>query len=151
MDAYSVKTGKTYKMEKGYIYINVDAGDEIEIKLCDKPYLVYASNKVPKLTGQAAMCRGPIVYCFEGKDNDGDVLSLIFRNDSADKATSKIEKQLKDAVCFDVPVTRVQKSIDTLYTMTKPVYTDYEATAVPYYAWGNRGENQMRVWLPIIP
>lgn len=151
MDDYSVKTGKPYKMEKGYIYINVDAGDEIEIKLCDKPYLVYASNKVPKLTGQAAMCRGPIVYCFEGKDNVGDVLSLIFRSDSADKATFKINEQLKDAVCINVPVTRAVKSEDALYFVKKPVYTDYEATAVPYYAWGNRGENQMRVWLPIIP
>ena len=25
---------------------------------------------------------------------------------------------------------------------------DVTLTAIPYYAWANRGENQMRVWMP---
>ncbi|MFR6169393.1 MAG: hypothetical protein ACLUKE_14885 [Blautia wexlerae] len=28
-----------------------------------------------------------------------------------------------------------------------PVRTLTTLTAVPYYTWGNRGENQMRVWM----
>lgn len=149
IDEYVVNSKESYTMDKGYIYIHVNAGDEIEIKLCDKPYLVYASNNVPKLTGQAAMCYGPIVYCFEGKDNEDDVLSLIFKDDSVDNVTYIVDKQLKDAICINIPAIKAVKSKTTLYSLKKPVYTDCVARAVPYYAWGNRGENQMRVWLPV--
>lgn len=149
IDDYTVKSKEAYTMRKGYIYIHVKAGDVIDIKLCDKPYLVYASNKVPQLTGQAALCYGPLVYCFEGKDNDGDVLSLILRNDSLDKITYAINEQLKNAVCLKVPAIKAVKNEDSLYSMKPPIYKDYAAEAVPYYAWGNRGENQMRVWVPV--
>ena len=37
---------------------------------------VYASEKVADLTGKVAVCVGPMTYCFEGVDNDGDVFSL---------------------------------------------------------------------------
>ena len=149
IDDYSINSKETYTMEKGYIYVNVNAGDVIEIKLCDKPYLVYASNKVPRLTGQAALCYGPLVYCFEGRDNNDDILSLIFKDDTLEQATYTINEQLEDAICIDVPVIKSIKSESTLYSMNRPAYTDYVARAVPYYAWGNRGENQMRVWLPV--
>ena len=35
---------------------------------------------------------------------------------------------------------------DSLYSDIAPVRTLTTLTAVPYYTWGNRGENQMRVW-----
>lgn len=40
------------------------------------------------------------------------------------------------------------KCEDDLYSMTKPQEEATEAVAVPYYTWGNRGENQMRVFMP---
>lgn len=146
---FQVRSEAPYRMDKGYVYIHVRTGATVEINLHDKPYLVYASNKVPKLTGQAALCYGPLVYCFEGKDNADDVLSLILRNDTLEQITYAKNAQLKDALCIAIPAIRSEKNESTLYSMEKPVYTDCVAKAVPYYAWGNRGENQMRVWLPI--
>ena len=35
-----------------------------------------------------------------------------------------------------------------LYTMDRPEKKPVTITAIPYYAWGNRGLNEMRVWLP---
>lgn len=70
---YEVLHDRAQGAAKSHVVANfVNAGDVIVIKLCDKPYFVYASNKVPQLTGQAAMCCGPLVYCFEGKDNEDD-------------------------------------------------------------------------------
>ena len=37
---------------------------------------------------------------------------------------------------------------DGLYT-TELSKTSITAKAVPYYTWGNRGENQMRVWMNV--
>ena len=35
-----------------------------------------------------------------------------------------------------------------LYSRQRPQREPVEIQLVPYYTWGNRGENQMRVWLP---
>ena len=38
---------------------------------------------------------------------------------------------------------------DDLYSYDAPVTKECQITLVPYYSWGNRGLNQMRVWIPI--
>lgn len=42
----------------------------------------------------------------------------------------------------------VQES-GALYSTKKPVLVEKEIRLIPYYTWANRGENQMRVWLPV--
>lgn len=63
---------------KGILYINQiwREGDTIEITFDMPVREVYANNKVRDDEGCVALMRGPIVYCFEGVDNDGDVQSL---------------------------------------------------------------------------
>ena len=36
-----------------------------------------------------------------------------------------------------------------LYSTKKPALVEKEIRLIPYYTWANRGENQMRVWLPV--
>ena len=38
---------------------------------------------------------------------------------------------------------------DKPYSFDEPKTTDTLALAVPYYTWGNRGENAMRVFMPL--
>ena len=40
------------------------------------------------------------------------------------------------------------KGWDSLYSETKPFAEKVRLTAVPYFAWGNREEGDMRVWMP---
>ena len=132
--------------EKGYVYIPVSGDTEIVLTLDDKPRFVYASPKVPRLSGYTAICRGPLVFCFEGADNDGDVLSL--KLDTGSGAAVKEEPELLGGtVRLEIPAVRVSQT-DELYSSASPRETPCTARAVPYYTWGNRGENQMRVWLP---
>lgn len=131
----------------GYVYLAVSDGDEVILTLDDSPRFVYASSKIPRLTGTVAICRGPLVYCFEGIDNDKDVLSI--KLDTEEKITvQKFEPDLLGGtVKLRVKAMRTSQT-DSLYSAEKPVYTPCDAVAVPYYTWGNRGENQMRVWMP---
>ena len=132
--------------ERGYVYMIVNGSSEIELTLDDVPRIMYASPKIPRLTGYAAVCRGPLVYCFEGTDNNSDVLSLsLDTNGSISAADSPGE--LGGTVKLCVPAFRTAQT-DKLYTSRRPAITKCTAFAVPYYTWGNRGENQMRVWLP---
>jgi DUF1680 family protein len=147
--AYSLKLNGALVNEKpvkGYVYVAVNAGDEISLQLDEKPYYVYGSTKVPRLTGSAAVCRGPLVYCFEGVDNEEDVLSLILKTNGNMEVLEYNEAKLGGTVDIAVETVRMVTE-NTLYSMEVPKEVSCKAIAVPYYTWGNRGENQMRVWL----
>ncbi len=134
------------KPENGYVYINADDGDEIKLVLDDTPRFVRASVKVPRLTGKTALCRGPLVYCFEGTDNDGDVLSLLLKTDCPPNAEVYDENLLSGVVKITASAVR-RNDCDSIYSDSEPEFRPCTAAAIPYYTWGNRGENQMRVWL----
>lgn len=130
---------------KGYVYLEVSNGDTVKLKLDDKPRFIYASSKVPELSGRVALCRGPLVYCFEGIDNNGDVLSVSLKRNGK-VSVSEADECLGGAVKLKAEAVCVQQT-DKLYSDAVPVQKPFTAVAVPYYAWGNRGENQMRVWM----
>lgn len=141
-----VVNGKTVysASEKGYITVNTNDNDVIVLTLDGTPRFNYANTRIPELTGCVAVTRGPLVYCFEGVDNDNDVLSLSLSTDSKLTVSNTIEKL--DAVTITAEAVR-SESIDPLYSFELPAEKKCTAKAVPYYTWGNRGENQMRVWM----
>lgn len=129
----------------GYLYITAHDGDEITICLDDSVRAVYPSQKIPALSGFAAITRGPLVYCFEGEDNGKDILSLRLLVNS-EKVPVK-EELLGGTVTISLKGKRVRQT-QGLYSYTKPLAEEITLKAIPYYMWGNRGINQMRVWLP---
>ncbi len=139
------------EIRNGYSYLSVKAGDEVTLKLDSLPYYVYPSNKIPELTGSVALCRGPLVYCFEGSDNgwcNGNILSLSLTGDD-DISPEKADGLPEEIVALKVPAVK-SCEVSGLYTLSKPAYEEGYAKAIPYYAWCNRGENQMRVWMNLI-
>ena len=42
-----------------------------------------------------------------------------------------------------------REASSSLYSSQKPTFKEEKITLIPYYLWGNRGETQMRVWLPV--
>lgn len=132
--------------EKGYLYLNVSDGDTIELILDDTPRFIHASARIPELTGCVSVCRGPLVYCFEGADNDGDILSLYLKAGGNIKICEDSHGLPEKAVLLETEAFHIIQE-DTLYSDSIPQFTPCTAIAVPYYMWGNRGENQMRVWM----
>ena len=130
-------------LDNGYIYIDINGTSVIEIKLDDAPHFVYASSRIPRAAGMVSLRRGPLVYCFEGVDN-GSVKTLrIDRNYAPVVSSYSAELQ---ADTLSVKAVRENDS-EELYSDVPPAVTPCEATAVPYYTWGNRGETEMRVWM----
>ncbi|MGI6255886.1 MAG: glycoside hydrolase family 127 protein [Acutalibacter sp.] len=132
----------------GYAYLTrtYQEGDAIQLTFDMTPFKVYASSRIPADTGKAAVQRGPLVYCAEGVDNDGDVLSLSF----AEEGILREEPQSQELGGI-VPLTAEgwrAHPASSLYTRERPQREPADIHLVPYYAWGNRGLNQMRVWLP---
>lgn len=130
-------------LDNGYIYFDINGSSDIEIKLDDEPHFVYASSRIPRAAGMVSLRRGPLVYCFEGTDN-GSVKTLrIDRNYAPVVSSYSAELQ---ADTLSVKAVRENDS-EELYSDVPPAVTPCEATAVPYYTWGNRGETEMRVWM----
>ncbi len=140
-------------LQKGYAYLNVSDGDTVRLVLDGTARFQYASLKVPALTGKTAICRGPLVYCFEGVDNQGDVLSLSLLKNGALRVSDFQEDLLGGTVTITADALRTETSgaLSTeLYSDEAPATSPCQAVAVPYYTWGNRGENQMRVWMDFV-
>ena len=135
------------KIEKGYAYISVKKSDVLEFDFESSPYFVYPNPKIPDLSGQVAVCRGPLVYCAEGVDNQGDVLSLSLDTKAVPKIENFDEKLLGGTVRLTAKGYR-QTENDELYSLQSPKMEMANIRMVPYYTWGNRGENQMKIWFP---
>ncbi len=133
--------------ENGYVTVEAKGGDIIRLILDDTPRFAYASTKIPELTGCTSVMRGPLVYCFEGVDNDNDVLSLSLLRSGKLTASDYSESLLNGTVTITAQAKRTEYKEDALYSDTIPDEKECTAKAVPYYTWGNRGENQMRVWM----
>ena len=151
--SWSEKTDFTFngsevapEIKDGYAYFTVENEAEIVMNLDGSARIIYPSSNIPTLSGMGAVMRGPLVYCAEGKDNEDDVLSLYLQEDSA--FTAEKSDLSGGAVVLSAEGER-RKASDGLYSSSKPVFEKEKITLIPYYLWGNRGETQMRVWLPV--
>ncbi len=133
----------TPEMIKGYMYLNVNGPVRIELHLDDAPAFIYPSSRIPKLSGMTALRRGPLVYCFEGVDN-GSVKALRIDRDSSPEVASFSEELQANVLKVKA---LCEEDSSELYSEVPPAAAPCEATAVPYYTWGNRGETEMRVWM----
>jgi uncharacterized protein len=132
----------------GYVYIKRKFlnNDKIVLSLDMTPRKVYSNLKVSGNSNCLAIQRGPFVYCIEGVDNGGELSNLRIVKDG-EIAEKDFDNKLLGGI-IPIEFDGVKLSNDnSLYTFSKPKSEAFTITAVPYYAWGNRGKNQMRVWI----
>lgn len=151
-DAKVTINGEKINVEKllnmGYLYLNRTWGsdDKVEITFDMPVRKVYANQDVKKDAGCVALMRGPLVYCFEGVDNGEKLQSLRIPHNMNPEIFVPEEGILKDKVLIKLKGIRLEGNSE-LYSEVEPRGQEVELTAVPYYTWGNRGLNQMRVWM----
>ena len=91
--------------------------------------------------------RGPLVYCFEGADNGPLLQELRIPQDARFTLQEIKEKPLEGMKQISFAGIRVHSGDTALYSEQRPVPETVQMKAIPYFAWGNRGENQMKVWI----
>ncbi|WMJ90010.1 glycoside hydrolase family 127 protein [Anaerocolumna sp. MB42-C2] len=136
-----------YETKNGYAYLTEEftAEDEVTVTFDMSVRRIFASGKVSADSCKVAFSRGPLVYCAEGIDNDEDVLSLSVKKES--EAESYPSNILNGIVEVKIDGYRAI-TCDSLYTHERPAKETCKLRLIPYYTWGNRGLNQMRVWIP---
>lgn len=127
-----------YKTEKGYAVIDREwkQGDVVNYNLPMGIRRVEANKNVTDNAGKVALERGPIVYCLEGKDNGPELLKLSLAD------SSKLTKSFNSGELSGV----VSISGEAQMEDGKKVISQ-KFTAIPYFAWNNRGANEMMVWI----
>ena len=132
------------QLEQGYVAVTRrwQSGDVLTLNLAMPVRRVVAHARVADDVGRVALERGPVVYCFEGVDNQDKVFQLVVPDDVA--FASQVRPDLLGGVTVlcgagQAAVRRPDGSV-----ATEPA----ALTAIPYYAWCNRGAGQMQVWMP---
>jgi DUF1680 family protein len=127
----------TYTIYHGYAVITRiwKPGESITISLPMSVRRIVADKRVKDDENLTALEYGPMVYCVEGIDNNNQVENLTL----PDTAALKTEKR-NDLLCGVNIISGV--------VPTRNGQALREFTAIPYYAWANRGAGTMKVWLP---
>ncbi len=138
-----------YMLEKGYAYVTRmwKAGDRLEFHAELLPKRIYSNPKVRANANCAAIMKGPVVYCIEGADNEGVLASLRLPRQAVLRTEGSPAKLPAELDCIRAEGTRLVFDNDDLYGEEPPKEKAATITAIPYFAWGNRGENEMRVWI----
>lgn len=133
----------------GFVTVDASAAEtEIHLVLDMSVRRVRASLRVRADIGKLAVARGPIVFCMEQVDNEGP---LWLDGMSADAEVSEAyEPDLLEGVeVLKVKGSRLESPSDDQYqNVAEPLAEREETlTMIPYYAWCNREEGQMQVWI----
>ena len=132
-------------LDRGYATITREwkAAETIDLHLPMPIRRVVANEKVAADKGRVALQRGPIVYCTEWVDSpDHHVRNLVLPD------SQKLEADFDPALLKGVEVIRGQAIAYQYQQNGEIAHTPAAFTAIPYYAWANRGAGQMEVWLP---
>ncbi len=128
-------------------------GDRVVLELDLEPRLTAADPRVDAVRGCVAIERGPLVYCLEQDDHPGGLDDVVI--DTARPLAVKNRPDLLGGVTTVVAAGRRRAAPEPGWwpyraaEAGEPAREEpLELTAIPYYAWANRHDGSMRVWLP---
>ncbi|HEY4337977.1 MAG TPA: glycoside hydrolase family 127 protein [Puia sp.] len=128
------------------------AGDVIVLDLPMPAVLLEANPLVEETKGQAAVQRGPVVYCLESPDlGAGQSIFTV-----AIPATVRLEpRPMSIGTSHFMALEGMAKMLPAgdgkLYQeVTVAPAKDTPVRLIPYYAWANRGASDMTVWLNLL-
>ncbi len=113
-----------------------------------------ADPRATDFQDKTALIRGPLVYCFEGVDNPDHSVRTIgvtagkkmrpFQEGIEPESLYQAGAEIARFAAVDKP-----DLLGGVTVLRRPGDDDHssEITAVPYFAWANRGLSPMRIWI----
>lgn len=129
--------------DNGYLIIDISNEFCIEAELLFMPKYVRANPLADMDRGRVALTYGPVVYCIEGVDN-GDLRGLAV---NPSKTPVPVNDSFVPFPCLEAEGYRL--SMDGTYSYDEPKAEKTTIKFIPYFAFANRGESDMKVWIPI--
>ncbi len=132
------------EVNKGFASIrrNWKRGDKVEL---DLPMLVRFNEAIYEVEAnrnRIAITRGPLVYCAEQADNENKKVQRFFIPKPCNPEKVNMDTiqdgLLKGVLVASIPGREVVEGTSRATTIKM----------IPYYAWNNRGEDSMIIWIP---
>jgi DUF1680 family protein len=104
-----------------------------DVVICHFPMLprrVISHAKIESNAGKVALMRGPLLYCVESGDHEGNI-DDIYLPEKTTLSAEGVPKGLLAIDCIVIKSTGLERNV----------------TAVPYFAWSNRGPGAMTTWI----
>jgi hypothetical protein len=132
-----------YTIVNGYAVLTRrwKSGDSITMQLPMEVQTIQANPHLKDDIGKIALQKGPLMYCAESADNAGSISSIVIPQQIV--FSSKFDSKVLQGV--NTIKGNVLRQTDTL-NPTKTIQVPF--TAIPYYAWANRGKGEMMLWFP---
>jgi DUF1680 family protein len=135
-------------------------GDMVSLEFPIATEIIASNLRVSEDTGRVAVQRGPLVYCMEQLDQpDGVALSEVSINVNRE-TTKQFEVEYKEdllggvallhhqGAAYDAP--SAEEALYSPVVPTNPKTRPENLTFIPYYAWANRQQSAMQVWVPYL-
>jgi len=131
-------------------------GDRVDLELDVSPRLTAPNPRIDAVRGCLALERGPVVYCFEAGDlpAGAHLADVAVEIDAAPAdsgplpALGGLPGVSVAGVVHDLDGWRQIEYVDVRELPRNGTAASVRLLAVPYFAWANRGDGGMRVWLP---
>ena len=127
-------------------------GDVVLIDIPMEINLVEGHPRIEEVRNQIAIKRGPVVYCIESPDlpKNTEVLNVYFNGNTELKEEFRSDFLGGVSVIKGEILIRKDKAKGMYQTVTKPQWEVYKTQFVPYFAWSNRGQAEMTVFMPVV-
>jgi DUF1680 family protein len=130
-----------------------NAGDRLKLKLEMPVTLIESNPMVEETRNQVTVKKGPLVYCLESADLPSGVkVSDIAIPYQAQWKSMDKKIGIGNVKGLEAVVTQLPKQ-DWKNALYKEVGSGTKPTTIqmiPYFAWANRGNTDMAVWMPFI-
>ena len=129
-------------------------GDRVELDLPMDVKLLVSDYKIEQTRGQVTVKRGPVVYCLEAIDlPDGVSIDSIQIPSDAHWSVDFRPELLGGVSVLKTQAEALQpkaRGIGAYRELGKPRIRKVDIRMIPYFAWHNRGDHKMSVWLPLV-
>ena len=127
-------------------------GDVVLLDIPMEINLIEGHPRIEEVRNQIAIKRGPVVYCIESPDlpKNTEVLNVYFNGNTELKEEFRPDFLGGVSVVKGEILIRKDKAKGMYQTVTKPQWEVYKTQFVPYFAWSNRGQAEMTVFMPVV-
>lgn len=127
-------------------------GDVVSLEMPMEVKFIEGHPRIEEVRNQVAIKRGPIVYCLESPDLPKETTITDVYISGSKELEPKFQTDLFGGVTTIETEVMIRK--DTLTDMynevSKPILEPFRTNFIPYYAWSNRDQGEMTVFMPII-
>ena len=149
-------SGREAPLEPGYHALRVDApeGFTCRLELPFAPRLTVGHDLIEEVRGQACVERGPLVFCLEsaGLPAAARVPDVMLPEDAEFRET-RMEICGREVPVLETELLQRRIPAGSRSRLYRPLEKEppepVTARLIPYYAWDNREDGEMTVWMPL--